>query len=390
MKERLAAAPAVQDEQREETGEAERPSRTRFHASGPLPPVATATSQSKPSASDRGFAQATGDQRAQMERDVVAEHLAHGIAYHDEITSDDQAYLESKGLEVGSTFHGHGGLDMTTFIPANGSRATPVLAFRGTKGSADVVADTTPAGVGAFQMAANEGPIAAALASLQRYGRPIVTGHSLGGALAQMAATRFPDLVGRVVTFQSPGIPRDMVAKLDAYNRKAEATGGKPVQSQHYSVEGDLIPLAGQAFTTGFITVISSGKHTLLDSLNPFNEHAAYPLEDMVKSGESPKVHEVSSADGRSQSKLSRFAEALRVGAGKAVELGERLGHRGASPTQAYMKLWDDVRAGIDKGQNAEQIVTMIEGSSIREEDKNLMIENLRQITAARAPAKRP
>lgn len=388
MRERLAAAPVVQDDH-EEASEAERPSRTRFHASGPLPPVSTATAQARPSASERGFAQPSADQRAQMERDVVAEHLAHGIAYHDEITSDDQAYLESKGLKVGATFHGRGGLDLTTFVPADGRHATPVLAFRGTKGTADLVADANPAGVGAFQMAANEGLVATALASLQRYGKPVVTGHSLGGALAQMAAARFPELVGRVVTFQSPGISRDMVSKLDAYNRKAEQGGGTPVTSQHYSVEGDIVPLAGQAFTSGFITVISNGQRSLLDDLNPFDEHAAYPLEEMVKSGDSPKVHEVASAD-RSQSTLSRFAEALRVGAGRVVELGERLGHGGASPTQAYMKLWQDVRAGIDKGQNVEQLVTTIEGSSIREEDKNLMIDNLRQITRARASAGRP
>ncbi|NVB77111.1 MAG: DUF2974 domain-containing protein [Kofleriaceae bacterium] len=395
MRDRLAAAPVVQDDPEEAT-EAERPSQTRFHTSGPLPPVSTATAQARPSASERGFAQASADQRAQMQRDVVAEHLAHGIAYHDEITSDDQAYLESKGLKVGATLHGRGGLDLTTFVPADGSGATPVLAFRGTKGTDDLVADANPAGVGAFQMAANEGLIATALASLQRYGKPVVTGHSLGGALAQMAAARFPDLVGRVVTFQSPGISRDMVGKLDAYNRKTEQSGGTPVQSQHYSVEGDIVPLAGQAFTSGFITVIASGQHSLLDGLNPFNEHAAYPLEDLVKSGGSPSVHELASADRPSQSRMSRglqrFAEALRVGVGRAVELGERLGHRGASPTQAYMKLWEDVRTGIDKGQNVEQLVTTIEGSSIREDDKNLMIENLRQITSVRAQAstKRP
>lgn len=382
MRDRQAAA-QLQAEQRDEAQEPEEASRTRFHAQGPLPAVAAETGQATPSASDRAF---DGDKRAQMKRDVVAERLAHGIAYHDEITSDDQAYLESKGLQVGKTYHGHGGLDMTTFVPAEGGHATPVLAFRGTKGTTDVVADANPAGVGAFQMAANEGLIAGALASLQSYGRPIVTGHSLGGALAQMTATRFPDLVGRVVTFQSPGIPRDMVAKLDAYNRKAEKTGGRPVESTHYSVAGDIIPLAGQAFTSGFITVISSGKHSLLDELDPFNEHSSYPLEEVVQDDSG---YDVRSESGRSPSKLSRglhhFAEALRVGAGKAIEIGERLGHRGASPTQAYLTLWEDVRASIDAGQGSDHIVSMIQGSSIRAEDKTLMIENLGQITAARA-----
>jgi pimeloyl-ACP methyl ester carboxylesterase len=389
MRDRQAAA-QLQAEQRDEPLEAEPSARTRFHAHGPLPPVAADAAQAEPSASDRAF---DGDKRAQMKRDVVAERLAHGIAYHDELTSDDQSYLESKGLKVGKTYHGHGGLDMTTFVPAQGGHATPVLAFRGTQGKADVVDDTNPAGVGAFQMAANEGLIAAALASLQPYGRPIVTGHSLGGALAQMTATRFPDLVGRVVTFQSPGVPRDMVARLDAYNKTAEKTGGRPVESTHYSVAGDIIPLAGQAFTSGFITVISSGKQSLLDELDPFKEHSSYPLEEVVQNDSG---YDVRSESERSPSRLSRglhqFAEALRVGAGRAVELGERLANRGASPTQAYLKVWEEVRASIDAGQGSAHIVTIIQGSSIRAEDKTLMIENLHQITAARAKpaARRP
>ena len=94
---------------------------------------------------------------------------------------------------------------------------------------------------------------------LQAYGKePAVTGHSLGGALAQMAAARFPDLVAKVVTFQSPGIPREMAQRVDQANAESKSQGkGETVHSHHYQVNGDLVGKSGEALTSGEVSQIS-------------------------------------------------------------------------------------------------------------------------------------
>src|SRR6185312_7066038 len=151
---------------------------------------------------------------------------------------------EAKGV-----IHGRDGLAMMAFVPLKGfeDRRRPVLAFRGTDDAKDVADDLDPAGVGAAQMAANEGTIGKTLVGLEAYGMaPAVTGHSLGGALAQMAAARFPDLVAKVVTFQSPGIPQKMANRVK----------GHQIYSHHYQVKGDVVGTAGQALTPGQVSEI--------------------------------------------------------------------------------------------------------------------------------------
>jgi pimeloyl-ACP methyl ester carboxylesterase len=347
--------------------------------------------------------------RTRMRGDILNEHLAHSLAYRDaaELTDDDRRYLTEQGLQVGQVIHGVGGLDMTTFVPMPGKSGPPVLAFRGTKGMTDLVADANPAGVGAYQMSANEGLIAQTLASLATYGPPTLTGHSLGGALAQMTASRFAGQVGRVVTFQSPGIPKDMVDKLDAHNREAEAKGTKPVESTHYAVNGDMVPMAGEAFTAGFLFVIDRGPDPIMDS--PVNgigvalgDHGAHPLQEYLQSGEGTGKWAAGASryDGRGPASayegstekrwggaaagMHHFTEALRVGVGRAIETVERIGHLGSSPTQAYIAMWEHVRAAIDAKQPPDQIAALINGSKIRPVDKQMMIDNLKKIEASK------
>jgi pimeloyl-ACP methyl ester carboxylesterase len=363
-------------------------------------------------------------QRARIRKDVVAEKLAHGLAYKDisKLTAEDHAYLAEQGLKVGQELHGRNGLELMTFVPIEGSNTQPVLAFRGSSALKDFVSDANPRGVGADQFAMSEGDIARVLASLQQYGKPLVTGHSLGGALAQMAAVRFPDMVGRVVTFQSPGIPKDMVGKLDAHNAKAKAEGRPEVESDHYQVAGDLVPLAGEAFTTGFLTHIERAFEPMHDSpvQMPFEkgsfarEHIIYPVDEFVQSGEGlgapidPKEHFAergpSSAHRMHTSEIDQFrrfpkmsraverwVESVRVAAGRAIEVLERVGNLGRAPKRAYEELWNRVRAGHDAHRSPEELAAIVEGSRIRESDKQLMIDQLRKLVEATkqpAPAK--
>ncbi len=343
--------------------------------------------------------------RARMRGDVVNENLAHSLAYKNaaELDDADRKFLDEQGLQVGKVIHGVGGLDMTTFIPQPGKTATPVLAFRGTQSGADFIADTNPAGVGAYQMSANEGLIAQTLASLASYGPPTVTGHSLGGSLAQMTASRFPGQVGRVVTFQSPGIPKAMVDKLDAHNKDAEAKGQRPVESTHYAVDGDVIPMAGQAFTAGFMYVIDRGPATSIMQVPEWKaalaDHGSHPLEEFVKSGEGQgkrdpsaqgddktptSAHETTPGERRTAfgDKKQHYIEAFRKGIGHVLEAAATIGM--GTPTQAYIHVWDEVRAALDRNAKPDQIVALIQASKVRPVDKQMMIDNLNKIEATR------
>lgn len=133
----------------------------------------------------------------------------------------------------------------------------PVLAIRGTEPTrelADVWTDLNPRGIGANQYNQNRSQLLTWLrevsqpAGLQTVLAPHITGHSLGGALAQWLAADYATTgsLGDVVTFNAPGI-----------SRAAAATDLSSVASvRHYVTSTDIVSLAGQAFLPGR-TIIS-------------------------------------------------------------------------------------------------------------------------------------
>jgi hypothetical protein len=188
--------------------------------------------------------------------DAVYETLAHEMVYEDELSSDQRQTLRELGFRPRPLVTDPvSDFQMRGFMPLDneaGSDRTPVLAFRGSESIQDVIDDLNERGVGALQMRRNLNSI---MDEMERLGgRVIVTGHSLGGALAQMAAALFPSRVVRVVTFQSPGIPSDMLDQLNRYNESVPED--QRIQSDHYQAEGGIIDAAGQAFTPGTITVL--------------------------------------------------------------------------------------------------------------------------------------
>ncbi len=98
----------------------------------------------------------------------------------------------------------------------------PVLAFRGSTDAVDWADDVSPEGVGAFQFSAHEGEIAGAIAA---YAGCDTTGHSLGGALAMLAATLGG--VNRVVTFQAPGISEEALNDPDLQGGRGHPPPGQ-------------------------------------------------------------------------------------------------------------------------------------------------------------------
>jgi pimeloyl-ACP methyl ester carboxylesterase len=217
-----------------------------------------------------------------------------------------------------------------------------------------------------------------------------VTGHSLGGALAQMTAARFPDMVGNVITFQSPGIPRRMAQRVDDFNRQAADRGEQnvPVVSHHYGVDGDLVELAGEAFTSGYRTVIDRPGNYLF-------RHTSYPVTAFF-TDRNPEYQ--AHGDGQpaapaEKQKLEttrwrRFVEAVRVGAGHVVDALERVKNLGAAPQRtSYIGVWNQIRDAIDRNATPDEIEAIIQGSSVRDADKRLMLENVRAIRTSQEVA---
>ncbi|MCB9787628.1 MAG: hypothetical protein H6744_13180 [Deltaproteobacteria bacterium] len=302
--------------------------------------------------------QVMGDTQDISNQDIILEQLAHRGAYN----SIDAKTLEAWGYRTeGAVEDPESGFRAVLFMPTaealagetpqakiiqavHGGTPPPVLAFRGTdpeKGKRGISDDVNQSGVGTYQMASNHAAVAGMLAAAG--GKVIVSGHSLGGALAQLAAARFPGSVLRIVTFQAPAINAKDAAKLKAHNDDAKPED--KISSTHYRAEGDLVHSAGDKLTDGDVFEFQSvGVGYALD-------HTEYPLARLAaargmalpgvegKDGEkSDRLTRVkkSSSDKVKGDWKNRFAEWGR----KNVLTG--LLDRDMGP---YVKLWDDIQA---------------------------------------------
>jgi pimeloyl-ACP methyl ester carboxylesterase len=175
-----------------------------------------------------------------------------------------------------------------------------------------------------------------------------VTGHSLGGALAQMAAALYSGLVARCVTFEAPGIPAHLIAQM------RESRQGQEVVSRHHVVDADAIPNAGEAHTQGDVIV-----HDTPDPTGPgglrvaaeraFEAHTIFPLaeeagEDLPPGASIPRG--ASRPDGpmgqpqqhRSVEHSQPLLEAGRIALGSVV------------PQDQYARFWFQLRRLADLG----------------------------------------
>jgi hypothetical protein len=161
----------------------------------------------------------------------------------------DRKFLEQWGYKVGGEVRGNGALGNTEsgmyavrFEPLDPkSGSAPVVAFRGSEFNENFVdwrTDLTDSTIGKRQYDASRKEIDA-LMKVAPGQRLEVTGHSLGGALAQKAAAEHAKDIGAVTTFQAPGVDYTDAAKFNA-NKNND------VRVNHHYVSSDVVHRAGE------------------------------------------------------------------------------------------------------------------------------------------------
>jgi outer membrane protein OmpA-like peptidoglycan-associated protein/pimeloyl-ACP methyl ester carboxylesterase len=200
-----------------------------------------------------------------VKADYAYEKLAKKFAYLSKLSENEKGELLAMGYTPGPRIIGASSFALWVFEPVSPD-GNKVLAFEGSADLLDWLDDLNPdqAGPGYKQMKQNTGLILDTIKENTKDGKKVVfTGHSLGGALAQFAASLAPDRIERVVTFQSPGVPYDKVSRFQ-HNEAVI----------HYFVDGDIVPLAGEAFLPGKVMIFYiSGLSLIVDP------HTVYPLE---------------------------------------------------------------------------------------------------------------
>jgi len=183
-----------------------------------------------------------------------------------------QTGLSAAGYQIDRTFDDPGtGFHAIGLISTTPDKP-PVLVFRSADSLIDDVANADKRGVGFNQFEANKEALGNWLTQISqdtaknpRRLPPDVLGHSLGGALTQLAATEFTSTIGDVVTFNSPGVSQSTV---NTFKQK----GGAGKNVTHYIVSGDFVSLGGEAFLPGKV-VLQTYTNPIVNPLLVLDKH---------------------------------------------------------------------------------------------------------------------
>lgn len=177
------------------------------------------------------------------------EYIAHFVVYLPAGSSLEEKETEivaNAGYDPKSIqwYTGGGGFQAVTLKALPESGVNHIVGVQGTTGDFRTwYSDANPEAVGLNQYKDNKAKIIKMLASLP--GKVDITGHSLGGAVAQIITAKHPGEVANLITFQSPGIKQEMV---DEFNKAED----KP-HVEHHIVVGDVVDKSGEANLPGSV-----------------------------------------------------------------------------------------------------------------------------------------
>ncbi|MCW6050420.1 calcium-binding protein [Lyngbya sp. CCAP 1446/10] len=288
---------------------------------------------------------------------AVYENLAKQVAYIDnnpQFQTVVQTGLSAAGYQIDRTFDDPGtGFHAIGLISTTPDKP-PVLVFRGTDSLVDDLANADKRSVGFNQFEANKQALGTWLTEIgqdttKNPGRlpPDLLGHSLGGALTQLAATEFTSAIGDVVTFNSPGIAQSTV---NTFTQKAGA--GKNVT--HYIVSGDFVSLGGEAFLPGKV-VLQTFTNPIINPLLALDKHTQLGLLTTPPPGLTQteiSVNQLSSPDFTFTD--SDYLELLNGLDFALPEIGEALQSRSSSeqlrttPGSSFLGIFFAMRTALD------------------------------------------
>ncbi|MGK7878704.1 MAG: Calx-beta domain-containing protein [Crocosphaera sp.] len=138
-----------------------------------------------------------------------------------------------------------------------------VLAITGTENSLDWFSNVNPKGVGYNQFIGSQADINQWLLDISNPEdgltiAPHITGHSLGGALSQWVGGSYQEELGKIVTFNSPGISQQDGINLNASNNQGV---------MHYITSADLVSMAGSTYLNGNWTKVAYSR-AWFDNIN--------------------------------------------------------------------------------------------------------------------------
>jgi Domain of unknown function (DUF4157)/Lipase (class 3) len=221
--------------------------------------------------------------------DIVLEKIAHDFVYQNtsigDIADEHQAndkdndkkkqtkklarehamktapYLQKHGFQPfwypdGKVKEGAMGINYGVLIPNRKGKEeldrVPVVAFRGTSDLDTTYRDLdfdSPGSAAFHSFLEREFAIIVDLLKTFGYNKVDVTGHSLGGALAQHFTGRFPANVRRLVTFQSAA------PNAAQYQEAVDSVGENRPTIVHHVAAGDVVDLAGGSHLRGTVYV---------------------------------------------------------------------------------------------------------------------------------------
>ncbi|MCZ8365589.1 MAG: right-handed parallel beta-helix repeat-containing protein [Microcystis sp. LE19-251.1A] len=153
----------------------------------------------------------------------------------------------------------------------------PVLAIRGTEFSSvnDLLSDAETEGIGYNQFTNNKAAVNQWLSEVTNPVsgltlKPNITGHSLGGALSQWVGGSYTGQLGKIVTFNSPGISQQPGINFNATNNLGVT---------HYITSADLVSIAGSKYLSG---VWNLDKYSKLTSAITFEKHSVPVLNQTI------------------------------------------------------------------------------------------------------------
>lgn len=326
-------------------------------------------------------------------QDIVYEQLAHAGAYGKLDNNKLEAWGYQEAQVIDDTATGFRGVLYTPLAQGNGpkakiakaihgGKAAPVLALRGTANMKGVQDDVNKNGVGSYQFRANRATIAQMLGVAG--GDAVVCGHSLGGALAQLTAVHLSG-VGRVVTFQSPGIAQE---DADAFKKKQSTKDENDrIKSTHYRKDGDIVHAAGDALTDGDVFkfhargVDNPMAHTHFP-LARLNEARGGLVPGVTGKGQEAATEnltrvERTTTDEEKGDLTNRFAEGGRKVLGGMLRKDNQ---------DAYTELWKSTEMMVESGSySATRIEAVIDASnSISIEQKSRMRTQAHQMLESR------